>query len=146
MEKSQIDLTGHVTEDMKLEASQIIADRLWRLVAGDVHDPATWENAARLIKIGIFKNFLPGGERGRSQPKLFADSGLVGGFISINTAYTEREQCETWVHELSHLIMAAWLPPQLLGNSDAYSYEGDADEVAHEVARMVERIFLGELD
>lgn len=46
------------------------------------------------------------------------------------------------VHELAHMLIAAWLPPQLSGGADAYSYSGDRDEVAHDIARRVERLVL----
>ncbi len=134
---------GVVTRATKAEAAQVIANRLQRLAdCGDKYAPATWETVARGLNVSVRHFHDHAQARGFSRAKVFCDTGLVGGGIGINTAYTEREQAEAWVHELAHLLLAAWLPPQLSDNADAYSYDGDPGDVAHDIARRVEGIIL----
>jgi len=134
---------GNVTAATRREAAQLIAERLERLADGrDKHCPNTWEAVAKSLNLSVRYYHELGLDRGFSMPRIFCDSGLVGGGIGINTAYTEREQCEAWVHELAHMILAAWLPPQLTESADACCYIGDHDEVAHDISRITEQLIL----
>lgn len=133
-----------LTAATKQEAAAYITERLLRRIDGDVTDPATWERFARSVGIEVRLYCIQGASRGQCAPAMVADSDLLAGLVRINTAYPALEQARAWVHELSHLAHAAWIPTQLRSGADGYSYEGDdRHEVSHEVARMVENLILG---
>lgn len=139
----KIDLSGCVSDATKHEAAVFVANRLRRIADGDPADPETWENVARLYGITIRKFTRRDEPRGCGLPRMWDDAGLVGGVIAVNATLPPGEQAAVWIHELSHLLIAAWLPTQLASRADAVSYYYDDREgVCHEIARRVERLLL----
>ncbi len=138
MAKSPIDSRGRVSDSAKSEVAARIAARLRQCADGPLADPDTWRRHAGWLGVHVVHTHVANGRPGFSVPRPHDDSGIVGGVIGVNLAYPEREQCAVWVHELAHLYVAAWLPPQLHDYADYYGYDDDAGSVSHDIARMVE--------
>ena len=137
---------GELSVDAREEAAQIIACRLkhllWHRVASDAspRDPQAWRALAQELGYVVheYADVM-------SDPGCFVPPGdpIGMGMIGINLALGDAEQCDAWLHELSHGELWHWVPPQLRGAADLYCYSGDIEEAQHEIARRVQVLILG---
>jgi hypothetical protein len=129
-----------LSDDDRNEAAYIIARRLLQVVEGDVGDPDAWERYATeqgfCIELISDVQQPPGRYVPPEQPE-----GASG--IRINGAFDRQTQARAWVHELAHDALWRWIPIQLRHAADAQSYDGEVQDVQHDIARRVERVVFG---
>lgn len=120
---------------------EIIANRLLRYASGAPLDsPETWHHVA--LEMGVSVHFFNVPRGGRGEWRASPPEGDPS-VITINRAYSPREQAQTWIHELAELLMHKMQPPLLDDGSDAGRYEGDPKDIKHRLARRIEKRLLG---
>lgn len=129
-----------VPESAINEAAELIAMKMRRMAEGDYKDPNTWIGVAEAL--GILCQVRQDDSRNACR----GASGQVGwpsgtSYIVVNSAYPPAEQAHAWVHEIAHLEVLWWCPPQLQNGADVRCYyDDDPQDVHHRIARRVEAL------
>ena len=123
---------------VKDEAAVVIAKRL-RELADDrsLACPSVWRSIAETTGCAVYEYHSPGSGRGEYAP---ADIDAGRGVLAVNTAYPPADIVRVYAHETSHHLLTIWVPPSLPSAQDVFRYEGDADDVRHDIARRVEAL------
>ena len=122
------------------EGSQYAASRLVRYVEGALDDPATWQGVAQQMGVRVHLYEAPGAGRGEFiAPPPDGEPAR----IAINTAYSDREVCAAYIHELSEVLFRQMQPPLFPSESDCGRYEGEPGDLLHLMSRGTEKILLG---
>jgi len=129
---------SELPEESKREAADMIARDLLRQREGDIYDPETWQELCESIGVVYAPFYIKGGHRGEYKVAKFGED--HAGIIAVNEAYSPKMQARIWVHEVAHHKLHVWCPPQLTEAADSHAYEGEPDDVRHQIAQIVETL------
>ena len=130
-----------ISPSTQRQVAELVAARLARYALGfPLAAPDTWKRVAEEMGVTVHLYHVPGA--GRGEWKASPPDGDPS-VIAINTAYSDREVSQAFVHELAELLLHRLQPPLLDDGSDAGRYEGEPADERHKIARKVERILLG---